>query len=128
MARRKALLSRGLCTACGKNPLVTKDRCLPCSRVQAARQHGLTPQAYSALLEAGCRVCGSTEDLHVDHDHACCGNRNKDGCGKCVRGALCRLHNTQAGWIEHPDVMKVIAYLAETHSASPLVALYEEAA
>ena len=123
-AKRNAFLGQGLCGTCGKHPLVNKSVCEHCLVAQTARSHGLTPEVYLALLEAGCTICGSREDLHVDHDHACCNNRRKNGCGKCVRGALCRTHNTHAGWLEHPDTVKMLEYLASTRSSCDLVALF----
>lgn len=122
--RRENFISQGLCGNCGKASLATADRCLACSRAATARRHGLTPEAYTALIAAGCRICGSTDRLHVDHDHQCChsSQRKNGSCGKCVRGVLCPLHNTLVGYIEHPDVPRVIQYLVETRSASPLAA------
>lgn len=121
-ARRARYLDQGLCSMCGKRPLVTKDRCKPCAVASVARQHGLAPEAYAALLEAGCRICGSKDRLHVDHDHACCADRGRKGCGTCVRGILCQPHNTLAGFLEHPDALAVAAYLASAGSTAPLFA------
>lgn len=60
-----------------------------------ARKYGLSPEAYSALIEEGCQICGSKEKLRIDHDHACCKHENT--CGKCVRGILCDKHNVGLG-------------------------------
>lgn len=64
-----------------------------------ARQFGLTPEQYIALLEyqnylcAGCRVAnGKTKALAVDHDHhlARLHDHPEDkACVDCVRGLLC---------------------------------------
>ncbi|MGW8884645.1 endonuclease domain-containing protein [Streptomyces sp. NPDC055749] len=38
--------------------------------------------------------------FHIDHDRACCPSRGPS-CGKCVRGYLCHLCNTQGlSWYE----------------------------
>jgi hypothetical protein len=44
-----------------------------------------------------CEVCGSTENLCTDHDHACC--PGKFGCDNCIRGTLCRTCNWAEGVI-----------------------------
>jgi len=62
-----------------------------------ARRHGLTYDAYQELLDAAghaCTICGSTKDLRIDHDHACCPDYSK-GC--CVRGILCHRCNITLG-------------------------------
>jgi hypothetical protein len=57
--------------------------------------YGLTPTQYQALIANGCAVCGTMENLCIDHDHKCCpGVRT---CGKCIRGVLCRGHNIADG-------------------------------
>jgi hypothetical protein len=43
------------------------------------------------VMNTYCESCGSTENLCVDHDHACCPGRRS--CGKCVRGTLCQRCN-----------------------------------
>lgn len=57
--------------------------------------YGLSEDQYKLLLSKGCAICGTLENLCVDHDHACC--PGKTTCGKCVRGALCVTHNTALG-------------------------------
>lgn len=60
--------------------------------------YGLTVQQVRALLANGCDVCGATERLHIDHDHACCPTgRSPRSCGRCVRGVLCHHCNTAMG-------------------------------
>lgn len=71
----------------------------------------LTPDAYRALLANGCEVCGSREDLCIDHDHNCCpGPRT---CGNCIRGVLCQRHNKAEGLLNgSPDeAMALAAYM-----------------
>lgn len=130
-ARTKA----GLCTRCGGGPLETKLMCASCAakaRLTAnARSHGLTVEAYVALLEHGCWICGSKEDLHVDHDHSCCdyvrnGYHRSRSCAKCTRKALCGRHNTIVAGLEHKEAMAALRYLLEVGSAGPLVAYAAE--
>lgn len=42
-----------------------------------------------------CEVCGTDQDLCIDHDHNCC-PRNQ-GCMKCIRGILCNQCNFAEG-------------------------------
>lgn len=68
-----------------------------------ARQYGLTPAQYVALLEyqnylcAVCRIAnGKTKALAVDHDHKLAkqhGHDVKKACIDCVRGLLCSTCN-----------------------------------
>jgi hypothetical protein len=65
------------------------------------RRWGITPEQYDAMLAAqdgGCAICAEppgTENLHIDHDHACCPGQRS--CGKCLRGLLCSNCNTALG-------------------------------
>jgi len=79
-------------------------------------KYGITEDAFTALLEAQdnrCAICSrvfSPQNMpSIDHDHACCPSTPKSidyksershqtkGCGKCVRGLLCRSCNTGLG-------------------------------
>ena len=77
-----------------------------------AKQYGITEETLTALLAAGCAVCGSTEDLHIDHDHNCCPEKSRS-CGRCVRAALCNRHNVGVGmFADDPDaLLAAAAYL-----------------
>src|ERR1019366_2554095 len=63
-------------------------------------QYGISPQKFAEMLEVQhgrCLICdkvldlsaaaGRSDSVHIDHDHACCPDRQS--CGKCVRGLLC---------------------------------------
>ena len=79
-----------------------------------AWNYGLTVDTLSALLEGGCAACGSTDRLHIDHDHACCPTGSSPrSCGECVRGALCHGCNTALGLLgESADrVRLLLAYM-----------------
>lgn len=97
------------------------------------RRHKITAERLSDLLLNGCGVCGRELDvtgkpLRIDHDHNCpngCGAYS--GCGQCVRGVLCSLHNQLAGFLEHPDRFAVLKYLNEW-KGSGLVELEESVA
>jgi hypothetical protein len=85
-------------------------------------KYGITLEEYAVMAEAQghrCAICGESQDsarsdnLYVDHDHACClGMR---ACGKCVRGLLCSRCNSALGYAR--DDVKIlqsmIDYLAK---------------
>lgn len=75
-----------------------------------AWNYGLTVERLAAILEAGCAACGSTDRLHVDHDHVCCPKGSSPrSCGECVRGALCHSCNTALGLLgESPDRIRLL--------------------
>lgn len=58
-------------------------------------RYGLSLEQYNDMIENGCAVCGSFENLCIDHDHTCC--PGKESCGKCLRGVLCWSHNIADG-------------------------------
>ena len=78
------------------------------------RMYNLTPTQYNELLAAGCAICGSKENLHIDHDHKCCPyTKSHKTCGRCVRGVLCVDHNLGLGRFHDDTAMlgRAIAYL-----------------
>ena len=81
----------------------------------------LTPERYDAMAEQGCRVCGSKDDLRVDHDHSCCPGQKT--CGQCVRGLLCHPHNIGEGSFTQDEYFKMECYLMETKD---VVGMFEE--
>jgi len=86
------------------------------------RSFGITVDEFDRLLASqggGCGICGDTpadENLHVDHDHACCpGNKT---CGQCIRGLLCRYCNQALGFLKDSAV--------RAESAAVYLRTYEE--
>jgi hypothetical protein len=66
-------------------------------------QYSLTYYQYLWLLDEcnyACPLCLDpfTKDSppHVDHNHSCCPDKNS--CGECVRGLLCRMCNSGIGY------------------------------
>jgi hypothetical protein len=75
---------------------------------RVGRLYKISPEQYLELAKNGCHICGSFDNLHVDHDHSCC-----DGgysCGECVRGVLCHNHNRAIGLFrDDPDALNTAA-------------------
>ena len=68
--------------------------------------YGLTPDAYETLIANGCNVCGTTENLCVDHCHA---------TGK-VRGCLCNACNLALGYMkDDPTLLRKLTDYIEVH-------------
>jgi len=92
-------------------------------RKMSLRLYKWTPEVYDAKLEeqgGHCALCGNVagkKSLHVDHDHACCGDDKKFTCGKCNRGILCQVCNTRLGYLEQlmKDFPFERRYQAEVH-------------
>lgn len=91
-------------------------------RAASIRKYGITVERYEEILAsqdgvcAICREeCSSGWALCIDHDHACCPSP-RSGCGKCVRGLLCRRCNTGIGHFQdNADlVSRALEYLT-TH-------------
>lgn len=81
--------------------------------------YSVSVEALTAMLAAGCGVCGATAGLHVDHDHRCCppGRGGPKSCGRCVRGVLCNGCNTAAGLTgESPARLRALAAYLERHA------------
>lgn len=88
--------------------------CKPCTRLyKIEKRYGLTIEQYAELAKDGCNICGSFNQLAVDHDHSCCPGTGKITCGRCVRGVLCRMHNQGLGnFQDDRDVLlAAVAYL-----------------
>ena len=87
-----------LCANCGPVPASFKNGRAVCSVARAARRGHKPGRAYR--LASSCAVCGSTQRLCVDHDHACCPRKVRGGCDSCRRGVLCQTCNVTLGMIE----------------------------
>ena len=63
-----------------------------------------------------CNVCGTTENLTIDHDHSCCPGAVIESCGECVRGVLCRNCNAAEGLLKSdPSLVRALAdYIERT--------------
>jgi hypothetical protein len=79
--------------------------------------YGLTAVSFTQILleqDHACGMChepfGEVQLIHVDHDHACCPEKNRS-CGSCVRGLLCHACNIALGHIERKGEL-ARAYLA----------------
>lgn len=84
--------------------------CKPCSRIAVqATLYGMSPEEVVAKLSQGCAVCGTLDDLEMDHDHDCCSGVKS--CGKCVRDVLCGRHNRAEGMLRsRSEVVALLAY------------------
>lgn len=71
------------------------------------RRYGLTPDDYAAMWlaqDGECAICGSEEDLKVDHSHA----------SGLVRALLCHDCNVGIGWLrDDPVRMRAAAHYVE---------------
>lgn len=89
-----------------------------CKRCRAAAEHGTTIKALLAMTgfeTPRCCACGSTERLHIDHDHRCCPSMKS--CGNCVRGWLCSPCNTAEGLLKTPENAEKLAAWMRLSSA-----------
>lgn len=100
---------------------------LICGRCRQTRwRYGLTDEVYLEMMRVENRFCsnpgcGSTERLHLDHDHSCCPygkfpTKTRSSCGECVRGWLCHSCNTSLGQMqESPERIRgLLTYLEQT--------------
>lgn len=74
-------------------------------RTYVMRKYGITWAEYDVLFaEPVCRICGTTSDIAVDHDHV---------TGK-VRGLLCGPHNRALGLFQDdPFLLREAAHYIE---------------
>lgn len=74
--------------------------------------YGLIVAEYDNLLSIGCAICGEVDIvLCIDHDHSCCAG--KRACRKCIRGVLCKRHNSGLGFFQDSikELENAIKYL-----------------
>lgn len=77
------------------------------------RKYKLTQDQFHELAIDGCQVCGSQDQLCVDHDHSCCDTAIT--CGNCVRGVLCKRCNIAEGLFKNDpkNLKKLIKYMTK---------------
>ena len=109
--REKQKQKGAFCLICQK-PSFSKGLCLNhCSNY---RKHNFSLEFYISILSnASCEICGTKDDLVLDHDHSICKGIN--ACEKCFRGVLCRGHNSALGMInDDPEILqKLLNYLCK---------------
>lgn len=82
-----------------------------------SHRYKLTMDKYNILMLGGCEVCGTLENLNIDHDHRCC--PGEVTCGKCIRGVLCGPHNRGEGLFASIDeITSLLAYRIKFESAA----------
>lgn len=104
----------GVCASCGPVELTFRGptmspRCTNARKAQSVHNnrkgaHGLIPaQAVDYCQGKACAICGTTEQLFVDHDHI---------TGQ-IRGVLCRKCNSAIGMLGDSiqGLYRAIAYL-----------------
>lgn len=76
--------------------------CRPCFNIQTLngkhrRRYGLTTEQITEMKKAGCELCGTQENLHIDHNH----NTNE------IRGVLCTNCNRGLGHFkDSPELLE----------------------
>lgn len=75
------------------------------------RRYKIDEDAYLEMISNGCEVCGSFENLCIDHDHKCCDTNIT--CGKCIRGILCKRCNIAEGLYKNDPhfIQNLIKYM-----------------
>ena len=83
--------------------------CRPCFNYQTLagkhrKRYGLTPEQMTEMKKTGCELCGSTLQLHIDHNHI----TNE------IRGVLCTNCNRGLGHFkDSPELLKKAAEYLE---------------
>lgn len=69
------------------------------------KRYGMSTEEIADLKKAGCELCGSLDNLHIDHNHST----------NIVRGVLCTNCNRGLGHFkDSPDLLKkAVEYLEE---------------
>lgn len=60
-----------------------------------------------------CLICNKRKKLQLDHDHSCCPGRTS--CGKCIRGFVCAVCNSNIYLYESERKDKVYFLLLGIH-------------
>jgi hypothetical protein len=102
-------------------------------KYRVKRIFNLTREQHLAILEKQnfkCAFpdCGENVTLFssLDHNHACCpGNKS---CGVCVRGVLCRSHNSGLSFFESKPLtlLNAFRYLEENKTCLKTSSLQEQ--
>lgn len=111
------LLRRHKCTKCYNAQVVAWQEDNPDAKQRryVEKNWNMTLEEYRTLLNTGCEVCGTLENLVIDHDHACCPKKSTS-CGKCIRGVLCNRHNLAEGCLKgNPEEAYALAEYMEKH-------------
>lgn len=70
-----------------------------------------------------CQICHTPvvwETARIDHDHACCSDKNAPTCGYCIRGILCQSCNTGIGLLgDSPARLMAAARYIDRNSRLP---------
>lgn len=91
------------------NSLSSSERTALNRKQSLSKVYKLTEADYEILAKDGCAICGSKDNLCVDHDHNCC--PGKYTCGNCVRGVLCHKHNKGEGAFESiEEILRLLDY------------------
>lgn len=102
------------CTVVGCPRSIRYETTLMCSsHSTTSKRYGLTSIQLSQAFAKGCALCGSADNLCLDHDHSCCKTHHNRTCGFCLRGVLCQKHNKALGLIgdDLESALKVVEYL-----------------
>jgi hypothetical protein len=112
---------RHVCVECQREWQVQYEKNNPDAKRRAyvLRVWKMELEEYDAILSSGCEVCGTTENLVLDHDHRCCPDK-RDICGKCIRGVLCNRHNLAEGYLQgNPEEAILLAEYMRKNRGEP---------
>lgn len=71
-----------------RNKEKNRDRTRESNHRRVAKKYGMTLEEYRERKAQGCQICGTLNDLHLDHDHS----------SGAYRGFLCSAHNKGLGF------------------------------
>ncbi len=111
--RQKVCRENGTCITCQNTPARSNHRtCAKCSslvsRLGSAKALNISLEEYDNWMkDAFCLVCGSKEDLNLDHDHK---------TGK-IRGVLCGSDNRALGLLkDNSERIRALADYNDSHN------------